>query len=108
MPVQAFKVLLQVHTQIMPGFDTDWPADSVEFCPNDESNSILACGTYYLDPTAVDTAGDPGLEAMESELDARKPMAQKRRGKIILLQVEDKDTAVTLCVYTFDICRALD
>lgn len=29
-------------------YDTDFPADSVEFCPHPLAQNILACGTYRL------------------------------------------------------------
>jgi diphthine methyl ester acylhydrolase len=34
---------------ILAKADTDFPADSVEFCPHPEAQNILACGTYKLD-----------------------------------------------------------
>lgn len=29
-------------------FDTEWSADSVEFCPHPDATDIFACGTYQL------------------------------------------------------------
>ena len=29
-------------------FDTDYPADTIEFCPNEGSTDIFVCGTYNL------------------------------------------------------------
>ncbi|TEB35035.1 WD-40 repeat-containing protein [Coprinellus micaceus] len=31
-----------------PSFDTDYPADTIEFCPNEGSTDIFVCGTYKL------------------------------------------------------------
>lgn len=31
-----------------PFFDTDYPADTIEFCPNEGSTDIFVCGTYKL------------------------------------------------------------
>lgn len=36
----------------MSGFDTLFPADSVEFCPHPDASDIILCGTYKLnEPT---------------------------------------------------------
>ncbi|KAG6336578.1 hypothetical protein ID866_2516 [Astraeus odoratus] len=49
-------------------FDTVWPADSVEFCPHEGSESIFVCGTYQLEEHASDNK-------------------QHRRGKCLVFQV---------------------
>jgi len=50
-------------------FYTSWPADSVEFCPNDDD--ILVCGTYHLETTKETQA------------------VQRRRGKCLVLRLEE-------------------
>jgi diphthamide biosynthesis protein 7 len=62
-------------------FDTVWPSDSVEFCPENPRN-ILVCGTYKL---------DQGSEAAESS-DALAsvpigPRKQRRQGKCQVFEV---------------------
>ncbi|TCD71525.1 hypothetical protein EIP91_008906 [Steccherinum ochraceum] len=71
-------------------FDTTWPADSAEFCPLEESGGVLVCGTYYLEPTAP----NPGVEQPETGQHSEKPVSQKRRGKILVLDVTDGDSGL--------------
>lgn len=66
-------------------FDTVWPADSVEFCPQ-VSRNLFVCGTYKLDQP--NTASYKDTDAPEPEEDA-KPMKQHRRGKCLLFEVVD-------------------
>lgn len=53
-------------------FDTDWPADSVEFCPSSHRN-LIACGTYKLDEI--------------SEPPPDTPQKQHRQGQCILFEI---------------------
>jgi hypothetical protein len=57
-------------TMMDVAFDTSWPSDSVEFCPNDP-RSIFVCGTYKLDQPP-------------DEVETRK---QHRRGKCLVFEV---------------------
>ncbi|KAI0961563.1 hypothetical protein AcV7_000634 [Taiwanofungus camphoratus] len=70
----------------MSGFDTIWPADSVEFCPHPDARDVFACGTYRLeDPEATDST----LDSHEvSALTAAKPKRQHRTGKCLLFEVD--------------------
>ena len=75
----------------MVAFDTVWPADSVEFCPREDLANILVCATYYLEPSQPTKAEAEGHFEPQQDFDA--PKAQKRYGKILLLetlQVEDE------------------
>ncbi|KAH8102665.1 WD40-repeat-containing domain protein [Cristinia sonorae] len=72
----------------MAAFDTIWPADSIEFCPNDEASNIFVCGTYNLEKSD---------ETISPETDLQEPpRPQKRRGKILLFEVEDAEDSTTL------------
>lgn len=53
--------------------DTDYPADSVEFCPAQGYQNILACGTYRL-------VEEPDGESSQN-------CHRKRLGKCILYKV---------------------
>ena len=84
----------------MPGYDTDWPADSVEFCPHPSAQDIFVCGTYKLEqspegqtPEATTTHADEDAGEKPSVSTARKQ--QKRRGKCILFRAQDEEN---LCV----------
>ncbi|KAI0778192.1 WD-40 repeat-containing protein [Trametes elegans] len=76
----------------MPGFDTDWPADSAEFCPHPDAQDIFVVGTYKLEqPAEKDVpAGDGTLADYQGDTPPpREP--QQRRGKCLLFRVEDDD-----------------
>ncbi|XP_031778013.1 diphthine methyltransferase [Nasonia vitripennis] len=60
-------------------FDTEYSADSVEWCPAEDFQNIFACGTYQL--TEKDEKDNPGPE------DDKK----KRIGRIYLFQVTKID-----------------
>lgn len=61
-------------------FDTIWPSDSIEFCPQISKN-LFVCGTYQLDK--------PNSELRENTdaLEDARPMIQHRRGKCLLFEV---------------------
>lgn len=52
-------------------FDTSYPADSVEFCPNASFTRIFACGTYKLQENQQKTSDGT-------------PVPQKRLGQCLL------------------------
>ncbi|KAI0094898.1 WD40-repeat-containing domain protein [Irpex rosettiformis] len=69
----------------MYAVDTEWPADSVEFCPHPDAVNILVCGTYNLekaDPVTSSETADDGFQPQASQ---RK---QLRRGKCMLFALE--------------------
>ena len=78
----------------MAGYDTDWPADSVEFCPHPSARDIFVCGTYKLEQTSQDASAqnEDGDGAEDVDVDvppSRQP--QKRRGKALLFRAQDED-----------------
>ena len=85
----------------MPGYDTDWPADSGEFCPHPSALDIFVCGTYKLEQSqegqiseaTTPTGADEDVEEQCSASTARKQ--QKRRGKCLLFHAQDEEN---LCV----------
>ncbi|RPD82546.1 WD-40 repeat-containing protein [Lentinus tigrinus ALCF2SS1-7] len=81
----------------MPGYDTDWPADSTEFCPHPSAQDIFVCGTYKLEQSqegAVPEIPAQNDEDGEPKTPARKP--QKRRGKCLLFRVQDEENFTLL------------
>ncbi|KAI0655085.1 WD-40 repeat-containing protein [Cubamyces menziesii] len=73
----------------MPGFDTDWPADSAEFCPHPGAEDFFVVGTYKLEQSEKDQNDAENEESAPSPSEARKP--QKRRGKCLLFRVDTDD-----------------
>lgn len=78
----------------MPAFDTDWPADSTEFCPHPSALDIFVCGTYKLEQSqtnevASDAQDDKVREEDEGSTQTRQQ--QTRRGKCLLFRVQDDD-----------------
>ncbi|KAI8995633.1 WD-40 repeat-containing protein [Trametes punicea] len=78
----------------MSGFDTDWPADSAEFCPHPDALDTFVVGTYKLESSPqTDTVHAPGDEAADV-LGTPPPATrtlQRRRGKCLLFRVEEGD-----------------
>jgi hypothetical protein len=64
-------------------FDTVWPSDSVEFCPENPQN-IFVCGTYKLDQ-ASEAADSESSNALASV--AIGPKKQRRQGKCQVFEV---------------------
>ncbi|KAI0361613.1 WD-40 repeat-containing protein [Trametes cingulata] len=79
----------------MTGFDTDWPADSAEFCPHANALDFFVVGTYKLEqPTPTDaqpvTEDEDGAHGSGTPPpEEKKP--QKRRGKCLLFRVDEDD-----------------
>lgn len=63
-------------------FNTDWPSDSVEFCP-DTPLSVFVCGTYKLDQPSEDD-----FTSSDVPVKSRK---QHRRGKCLVFEVTSSD-----------------
>lgn len=59
--------------------DTDWPADSLEFCPHAGAADILVCGTYKLEES---TEG-------ESESSGSIKVPQRRKGKCLVFRADE-------------------
>lgn len=65
-------------------FDTDYPADSVEFCPSTGYQQYFVCGTYFLETNKEDTAS--------VDADTAAPVqkgAQTRIGRCWLFESDD-------------------
>ena len=62
----------------LASFDTDYPADSFEFCPKDGYTYLFVCGTYKL----VDRQPPP-TEAEET------PLPTKRIGQCLVFRMKD-------------------
>ncbi len=83
----------------MPAYDTDWPADSTEFCPHPSAQDIFVCGTYKLEQSeegkvkAEAPAQDEEDGQDSAAASSRSP--QKRRGKCLLFRAQDEEN---LCV----------
>jgi len=60
----------------MVAFDTGFPADSLEFCPNRIASDIFVCGTYKLDEDSF-SAGN------------QRTGPQHRRGQCLVFQVSN-------------------
>ncbi|KAH7911202.1 WD40-repeat-containing domain protein [Hygrophoropsis aurantiaca] len=64
----------------MSGFDTVYPADSVEFCPQEGSRHVFVCGTYKLEQSKQQgEASDPDIPW--------EPLKQCRRGNCLVFGV---------------------
>ncbi|KZT02717.1 WD-40 repeat-containing protein [Laetiporus sulphureus 93-53] len=68
----------------MSGFDTIWPADSVEFCPHPDFHDVFVCGTYKLEETGTNAPEErDNIEQSTSPVSKK----QKRRGECLLFEV---------------------
>ena len=65
-----------------PFFDTDYPADTIEFCPNEGSTDIFVCGTYKL----IERPSVP-----EGEEAPDQPPPAKRIGQCMVFRAIEKD-----------------
>lgn len=59
--------------------DTDWPADSLEFCPHAGATDIFVCGTYMLEES---TGG-------QSETSEPVNAPQRRKGKCLVFRTDE-------------------
>src|SRR5258706_5659631 len=64
--------------------DTDWPADSLEFCPHAEATDIFVCGTYKLEESTSTTGG-------ESETSGPVKAPQRRKGKCLVFRTDEEN-----------------
>ncbi|EGN99379.1 hypothetical protein SERLA73DRAFT_182338 [Serpula lacrymans var. lacrymans S7.3] len=94
----------------MAPFDTVYPADSIEFCPNDDARDIFVCGTYKLeqpepDPSAILKSTEEVLESNDVEQVKRK---QIRRGKCLVFEVISRDGKEFQQIQEFSLPAVLD
>jgi len=59
--------------------DTEWPADSLEFCPHVEVADIFVCGTYKLEESTED----------QSETSGSAKGPQRRKGKCLVFRADE-------------------
>ncbi|KAI0801258.1 WD-40 repeat-containing protein [Fomes fomentarius] len=78
----------------MPGYDTDWPADSTEFCSHPSALDIFVCGTYKLEQSQTNAIASEAQEENvrgEDDGSTQTRQQQTRRGKCLLFRVQDDD-----------------
>ncbi|KAH9849755.1 WD40-repeat-containing domain protein [Lenzites betulinus] len=75
----------------MTGYDTDWPADSAEFCPHPDATDIFVVGTYKLEQTEVPASTSRGEDNASTPPPETPKRPQKRRGKCLLFRVQEGD-----------------
>lgn len=73
-------------------YDTEYPADSVEFCPYPGRQNVFVCGTYKLLKDESDT-----------EQNAERSRVQRRVGKCLVMQVTQEEESDNLYVLFFDV-----
>lgn len=66
-----------------PSFDTIYPADTLEFCPNEGFHDLFVCGTYKL----IERAPVPETEIPE------EPIPAKRIGQCMVFRMKDTSSA---------------
>ena len=73
-------------------FDTNFPADSVEFCPALGNEDILACGTYKIlqNDSQISTTLTDATEDEPGDVGSQKS-SRHRIGKCILLRATEND-----------------
>ena len=72
-------------------FDTEYPADSVEFCTSPGYEKIFVCGTYKLiEPTTVQSSADDLNDEIQNAA-VNTPPLRKRVGECILLKLREED-----------------
>ena len=60
--------------------ETDWPADSLEFCPHAEAADIFVCGTYKLEESTSTSGQSETSEAVNAP--------QRRKGKCMVFRAD--------------------
>ncbi|OBZ79821.1 Diphthine methyltransferase [Grifola frondosa] len=73
----------------MTGFDTHFPADSVEFCPHPDAQNIFVCGTYKLEQPQPLSAEPSSEVEITPPSPPSKPVRQNRKGKCLLFLIEE-------------------
>jgi len=63
--------------------DTNWPADTLEFCPRAGVTDIFVCGTYKLEES-ISTGGQS-----ETSLPVKTP--QRRKGKCLVFRTDEEN-----------------
>lgn len=95
-----------MNIETLHKIDTEYSADSVEWCPHAGWRNYFVCGTYQLmeEPTATTTTtpspqdDDDNAEAVaDNPLDAVEPHAQQRKGRLYAYRYDRCGSTLTLC-----------
>ncbi|KAG8835961.1 hypothetical protein FRC17_010930 [Serendipita sp. 399] len=86
---KRYRKIMAVSAEPLKVFDTNLPADSVEFCPSLGYQEYFVCGTYQLQQEAGSTqpnaaANDEGVKDVDGDKGSK---AQTRFGRCILLNI---------------------
>ncbi|KAK7037597.1 hypothetical protein SK128_007413, partial [Halocaridina rubra] len=71
---------MSIDVKSLYSWDTEYSADSAEFCPVEPYHNYLAVGTYQLADNETENSGIP--EVSSSEESKEKDMAKKRLGRL--------------------------
>lgn len=89
---------------VSESYDTVLPADSVEFCPHEDSRDIFVCGTYKLEhERAADVTVSPNETASEPE-----SSGQYRWGKCFVFKVTDTKAKLCTLIQEMTLSAILD
>ncbi|KAI0825128.1 WD40 repeat-like protein [Trametes gibbosa] len=72
-------------------YDTDWPADSAEFCPHANAADVFVVGTYKLEQREHLHDASAGEEDTDTPPPETPKQPQKRRGKCLLFRAQEGD-----------------
>ncbi|RIB07589.1 WD40-repeat-containing domain protein, partial [Gigaspora rosea] len=77
--------------------DTEYSADSVEFCPFEDYSQFLACGTYQLaDSEIKHSEYDHEDNENIDNFDKVSAQPKKRLGKLLLYQIMNNESSVVM------------
>lgn len=65
-------------------FDTNYPADSLEFCPISDYQDYFVCGTYYLQKDEQPQDSTDNDNAFEQSLQTNPPTTTEQKKQIRL------------------------
>jgi len=87
-----FKMVTTNNMQTLHIWDTEYSADSVEWCPISPYQNIFVCGTYQLDTTANTEVEKREAEGSIKNLEMSEGSAicnhYKRKGRLYLFGIE--------------------
>ncbi|CAG8465924.1 35105_t:CDS:2 [Gigaspora margarita] len=85
------------QTSSLYSLDTEYSADSVEFCPFEDYSQFLACGTYQLaDSEIKHSEHDHEDNEHIDNFDKVSAQPKKRLGKLLLYQIMNNETSVVM------------
>ena len=80
-PIVLARITMEAES--LSKIDTDWPADSLEFCPHAEAADIFVCGTYQLEESIGNN----------SETSGPVKVPQRRKGKCLVFRTDEENGA---------------